>query len=121
MYGTFVRHVRESRGLSQSELAEVAGVSQPNLSAIENDRRLPSAATLNRIVVACGYELAAVAGDRAIYCDLPRLGWFPDEDNPGPVDGDPIDEQPVLGPDATIEERLAVFEAVLEVAGDRLR
>lgn len=47
------------RGLSQSALAELAGIPQPNLSAYERDRRCPSAETLNRLVMACGYQLAA--------------------------------------------------------------
>lgn len=121
MYGSFVRRVREARGLSQAQLAAVTGIPQPNLSAIEHDRRLPSADTLNRIVVACGFELAAVAGERTVFCDLPLVGWFPDEDDPGPVAGDPVDEPPVLAPDADIDQRLAVIDAVLEAAGDRIR
>lgn len=116
-----MRAIRQARGLSQSELAAVAGIPQPNLSAIERDRRLPSADTLNRIAVACGFELAAVAGERVVYCGLPRVGWFPDEDDPGPVDGDPADEPPVLSADATIDDRLAVIDAVLEIAADTTR
>lgn len=116
MYGDFVRTVRRSRGLSQAQLAEVSMVPQPNLSAIEHDRRTPSAETLNRILVACGYELAAVAGDTTIHCPLPRVGWFPDEDDPGPVEGDPLDEEPSLAPGAPIEARLQAIEAVLEAA-----
>ncbi len=118
MYGRFVRRVRTSRGLSQSELAEVAGVPQPNLSAIENDRRMPSADTLNKILVACGYQLMAVAGERHIPCPLPRAGWFPDEGDPGPIEGDPVDELPTVGPDTPPAERWRVIEAVLEAAGD---
>jgi transcriptional regulator with XRE-family HTH domain len=117
MYAEFIREVRTSRGLSQSELAAVSGVSQPNISAIENGRRQPSADTLNRLLVACGYQLAAVADERTVYCPLPKLGWFPDEDDPGYVDCDPHDEPPVLAPDAPIEERLAVIHAVLDAAG----
>lgn len=80
MYGAFIRSVRRSRGLSQTELARVVGIDQPNLSAYENDRQLPSADMLNKIVVACGYLLEAVAGERRITCPLPRAGWFPDDD-----------------------------------------
>jgi transcriptional regulator with XRE-family HTH domain len=115
MYGTFIRRIRTSRGLTQAQLAEVAGIPQPNLSAIERGHRLPSADTLNRIVVACGYELAAVAGERRLFCDLPAAGWFPDEGDPEPVPGDP-NEPPALSADATIEQRLAAIHAALEVA-----
>jgi transcriptional regulator with XRE-family HTH domain len=121
VYGAFVRSVRASRGLSQAELAEVAGVPQPNLSAIENDRRLPSVDTLNRILVACGYELAAVAGARTVFCPLPRVGWYPDEDDPGPLEGDPADEAPTVVPDTPDDERWPVIEAVLDAASAHVR
>lgn len=78
MYGAFIRTVRLSRGLSQVELASVVGIEQPNLSAYENDRQLPSADMLNRILVACGYLLEAVAGKRRIRCPLPNADWFAD-------------------------------------------
>ena len=120
MYGSFVTAVRNARGLTQTELAAISGLSQPNLSAIEHDRRVPSADTLNRIVVSCGFELAAVAGGSAVFCPLPRGGWFPDEDDPGPLEGDPRDEAPALPPGAPMEQRLQVIEAVLEAAGEAL-
>ncbi|HUQ63820.1 MAG TPA: helix-turn-helix transcriptional regulator [Acidimicrobiales bacterium] len=116
MYGTFVRAARESRSLTQRQLAEISGVRQSNISAIESGRRLPSADTLNRLIVACGYELSAVAGSRTIFCSLPRAGWFPDEDLPPRADGDPPDERPAVGPDAPIEERVRAITAVLEAA-----
>ena len=40
---------RRAAGLSQSELARAAGVPQPNLSAYENGRRVPSPEVLERI------------------------------------------------------------------------
>lgn len=118
VYGSFVRSVRQSRGLSQSELAAICGLSQPALSAIENDRRVPSAETLNTIVVACGYELAAVAREGTLYCPLPRAGWFPDDDDPPPLDGDPPDEAPTVGPDTPLDERVRVINAVLDAASE---
>jgi len=116
MYGTFVRSVREARGLTQAELAQVSGVPQPNISAIERDRRLPSLDTLNRLVVACGFELAAVAGDRAVHCPLPKAGWFPDEDLPERLEDDPADEPPIAGAQTSLEDRLRMVDAVLELA-----
>ncbi|MGH9179532.1 MAG: helix-turn-helix domain-containing protein [Acidimicrobiales bacterium] len=68
---------REERGLTQRALTEVSGVRQSNISAIEAGRRVPTADTLNRLVVACGFELAATAGDRVIYCPFPVPGGFP--------------------------------------------
>lgn len=116
MYGTFLRELRASRGLSQGDLASVVGISQPNLSAYERDRRVPSADTLNRLVVACGYQLVARAGDRVVACGLPRAGWFPDEDDPPRLPDDPVDEAPTVDVNTPIEERLAVINAVLELA-----
>lgn len=114
MFGSFVRDVRQSRGLSQSDLAEVSGIRQSNISAIEHDRRVPSADTLNRLLVACGYELKAVAGPRTIACPLPRVGWFPDEDLPPSASDDPASQPPAIGPDAPMEQRVRAITAVLE-------
>lgn len=114
MYGSFIRELRLSRALSQSELAGVVGISQPNLSAYENDRRRPTADTLNRLVVACGYQLEARAGDRWISCPLPRAGWFPDEDNPPRLPDDPADEAPLVDARTPIDERVKIITAVLE-------
>lgn len=44
-----IRSRRLALGLSQSQLARAAGISQPNLSAYENGRRQPSAAVAERI------------------------------------------------------------------------
>ena len=71
MYGSFIRQARTSRGLTQVELARIIGIEQPNLSAYENDRQMPSADALNRILVGCGYFLEATAGDRRLICPLP--------------------------------------------------
>jgi transcriptional regulator with XRE-family HTH domain/tetratricopeptide (TPR) repeat protein len=114
--GSFVRRVRESRDLSQHDLAEISGISQPNISAIENGRRSPSADTLNRLLVACGYELAAVAGERIIHCPLPHAGWFPDDDLPSRLDGDPPDEEPSITPATPMADRVRAVNAVLEAA-----
>ncbi|MFV0535344.1 MAG: helix-turn-helix domain-containing protein, partial [Cumulibacter sp.] len=44
-----IRAARIAAGMTQSDLARTAHVSQPNLSAYENGRRVPSADVLNRI------------------------------------------------------------------------
>lgn len=116
MYGTFVRAVREARSLTQRELAEVSGVRQSNISAIEGGRRIPSADTLNRLLVACGFELTATAGDRRIYCPLPNGGWFPDEDLPARSPADPPDEPPALRPDASMDERARAITSLLDAS-----
>ena len=116
MYGAFIREIRESRALSQRELAEVVGISQPNLSAYERDRRVPTADTLNRLAVACGYQLVARAGARSVACPLPRAGWFPDDDDPPPLPDDPAEEAPTVDVNTPIDVRAAVITAVLELA-----
>jgi len=116
MYGAFLCAVRESRGLGQTELAELVGISQPNLSAYERGRRVPTADTLNRLLVACGYQLVASAGSRSVACALPRAGWFPDEDNPPRLPDDPADEPPTVDAGTPIDERVKVINAVLELA-----
>jgi transcriptional regulator with XRE-family HTH domain len=121
MYGTFVRAARESRSLTQKELAETSGVAQANISAIESNRRIPSADTLNRLLVGCGFELTATAGDRTLYCPLPRQGWFPDEDLEARSSGDPRDEEPALAPSASMDERVRVITAVLETVDATVR
>lgn len=44
-----IRAQRLAASMNQTQLARAAGVSQPNLSAYENGRRVPSAAVLERI------------------------------------------------------------------------
>ena len=85
MYGAFIRQARVSRGLTQVELARIVGIEQPNLSAYENDRQMPSADVLNRILVGCGYLLEATAGERRLICPLPGTAPTTDKrSRPGP-------------------------------------
>lgn len=116
MYGPTLRAIRRSRHLSQAELAEVSGIRQPNISVIENNRRVPSLETFYRLVVACGFELVAIAGQRMVALPLPRVGWFPDEDLPSPLADDPADGPPAITPNHTMAERLAVITAVLDAS-----
>jgi transcriptional regulator with XRE-family HTH domain len=120
VYGTFIRQVRRSRGLSQQALAEIVGIGQPNLSAYENDRQLPSVDVLNKILVGCGYLLTALAGPERIVCDLPHVGWFDDEEHVS--QGDPETVQPSTAPTvfSSDAERAALIEQVLALS-DALR
>jgi len=122
VYGSFVRTVRESRRLTQGQLAEISGIRQANISAIENGRRTPSADTLNRLLVACGYELAAVAGSRVIGCPLPKAGWFPDEERPEGLPDDPRDDAVSVDPSEGAGRAglvMAVLDAVDAVMSHR--
>lgn len=124
VYGDFLRKVRESVGMTQDQLAVLMGTSQPNLSAYEHDRRVPSADTLNRILVACGYQLAAVAGDRVVRCPLPRGGWFEDDDlvEPGELEQAlaAAEERGRMRFDASREVRVRVVDEVLSLASHQL-
>lgn len=55
--GSVLRDARQRAGLSQSELARRADVSQPVISAYENDHRDPSLATLTKLVEATGHQI----------------------------------------------------------------
>lgn len=100
--------------MTQRQLAEGSGVGQSNISAIENDRRIPSADTLNRLLVACGFELTATAGDRTIYCPLPLGGWFPNEGQGATLPGDPPDEPSTLAHGASPAARARLLSAALD-------
>lgn len=66
-----IRAERQAAGLSQSQLAQAADVSQPNLSAYENGRRTPSPAVLERIRRALQVRPSVrVAQHRESICDL---------------------------------------------------
>ena len=120
MYGAFLRRIRSSRGLSQGQLSEIVGIAVPNLSAYENDRQLPSMDTLNRIVVACGSQLAAVAGDDEIKVPLAKGGWTPAESWPERDPDDPPESSAPMAFDAAIEDRLEAIERALAIP-DMLR
>lgn len=112
MYGALVRAARLSRGLSQLALADLAGLEQPNLSAIENERRLPTAATLHRLLFACGFELAAVADERVLA--LPP----PDDDLDEPLDEATIE---ALRAELPVQTRARMLAAALDASEAVLR
>jgi transcriptional regulator with XRE-family HTH domain len=58
-----VREARRRAGLSQAELAQRAGVPQSTVGRIESGAREPSAALVERLVRATGFELRIGLGD----------------------------------------------------------
>ncbi len=52
-----VREARRRAGLTQAELADRAGTSQPAIARYERATALPDLDTLHRIAEACGFEL----------------------------------------------------------------
>ncbi len=63
---TMLRRTRTRADLSQGELAELAGTSQPALARYETGAALPTLPTLERLLLACGrrLELRAVRNTR---------------------------------------------------------
>ncbi|HEY1652243.1 MAG TPA: helix-turn-helix transcriptional regulator [Acidimicrobiales bacterium] len=53
----FLQRARFEAGLSQRELAERAGVTQPEIARIESGNREPSIPTLQKILAGAGLEL----------------------------------------------------------------
>ncbi len=54
--GALVAAARADRGISQTELARAAGMSQPNVAAIESGRRVVGAEVLERLLRAADYR-----------------------------------------------------------------
>jgi len=52
-----LRWARQARGLTQAQLAALAGVSQPNVAQIENPDSNPTLATLEKVAAALGCRL----------------------------------------------------------------
>ena len=72
-----IRSARQAAGLSQSQLARAADVPQPNLSAYENGRRVPSPEVLDRLVRALAVRPSR--GDDEPGSDIDLLVDFTDE------------------------------------------
>jgi HTH-type transcriptional regulator / antitoxin HipB len=57
MVGSAVRAARRRAGISQSELADLAGMSQPSIARLERGVVSPTVITLDRIARALGADL----------------------------------------------------------------
>ena len=113
MYGRFLKSIRESRGLTQHELATIVGIEQPNLSAYENDRRLPSIDVVNRIAVSCGYLLRVEGAPGEVVMPFPEGGWLPMEGLPDNDPTDPPQTQAARGRQISPEDRVEIVDQVL--------
>ena len=122
MFGAFIKRARTSRGLTQVELARTVGIEQPNLSAYENNRQMPSADVLNWILVGCGYLLEATAGERRLICPLPGSDhtserWTTQSPVSQPPSGSPRSEEPGRDDELSalkLEQVLALADAFRE-------
>jgi len=96
MSGNTIRQARETARLSQSELAALSGVAQPNISAYESGVRRPSPKMIERLVSAArprpssilaahreavlALALANKAGDVRVFGSIARNEDTPDSD-----------------------------------------
>lgn len=76
--GSILKRARKISGVSQRDLADRSGIAQPVIARIEAGRASPRADTLDRLLAACGFDLALVprAGrgiDRTAMRELARL------------------------------------------------
>lgn len=109
-----IRAERLAAGMSQSELARGANVPQPNMSAYENGRRVPSAEVLNRIRRALAGRPSVRVEHREAIRDLvgkhhalaPRVfgSVARGEDQPG----SDLDLLVDFGPDATLLDAIGL-------------
>ena len=58
--GQYLRKLRESRGLSQQQIADTLGTSRPNVTEAENGRRRIKVSELLRWAPLLGREAAAI-------------------------------------------------------------
>jgi transcriptional regulator with XRE-family HTH domain len=63
-FTALIRDARQSAGITQLELASRAGTAQPAVAAYESGARVPSLATLERLLDACGYDVEVRANPR---------------------------------------------------------
>ena len=64
MVGQKVKEFRERKGISQSELARRAGVSQAGLSALENETKSPTLQTVELIAHALDVQVASLLDEK---------------------------------------------------------
>ncbi len=62
--GPMLRTLRLEQGVTQRDVAEAAGIDEPNLCAYEKGRRVPDPDTIVRVLTALGHEFAVVRKER---------------------------------------------------------
>lgn len=69
-----VKYLREARNMTQKDLAELAGVSQPTIAHIEKNSKDPSVATLDKIAKALDIHIGTLFSTNDVFVfDLVRL------------------------------------------------
>ncbi len=83
---TRVRELRNGRGWTIDQLADVSGVSRGFISQIENERREPSAQTLASLADAFDIHVSQLIADADLASDVAEamrlLGTIPAKDRP---------------------------------------
>ena len=57
MIGKTLKYMRKNKNLKQDVLAKTIGISQQNLSRYENEQRIVSFDTIEKIAKTCDYEI----------------------------------------------------------------
>jgi predicted nucleotidyltransferase/DNA-binding XRE family transcriptional regulator len=68
-----IKDARTAAGLTQAELAESAGTSQPTIAAYESGEKIPTVETLERLLGVAGMEVTATGVARSRAGSLGRL------------------------------------------------
>ncbi|WP_338591984.1 helix-turn-helix transcriptional regulator [Shewanella khirikhana] len=76
--GLKIKDFRQTAGMSQPQLAEAIGIEQSYLSKLENDKSLPSADVLSRLLSAMGIDLETLLSDPLLGTDKQRLAQLPE-------------------------------------------
>jgi transcriptional regulator with XRE-family HTH domain len=75
--GELVREARRRAGLTQQQLAERAGVSQPAIARLESARTSPSFEQVQRLIRLCGFDVLV---ELAVRDDSDRIQARPGAD-----------------------------------------
>ena len=69
-----LKFLRETRSLTQKDLAQLAGVSQPTIAHIEKGTKDPSVQTLDKIAIALDVHIATLFSSNDVFVfDMKRL------------------------------------------------
>lgn len=131
--GETLRRRRRERAMSQRVLAERAGIPQPNVSAYERGRRVPSAETLQRLDAALAATLSErltlarvdilEAAERRSLTDVRIFGSVARGDFTSQSDVDllvrPADDSSIFDLAAFREEVESLLGAPVDVVSDR--
>ena len=72
--GRALRWLREDRGLKQEDVAQIAGITRPMLSAYERGRVQPTLDTLDRLLRALDCDLSALSEALKIVTSMGKVG-----------------------------------------------